>query len=332
MAETKLCEQCHIEKDIRLFRKVTNQYTGVHPMSICKDCYNSNNEVRKRRQAEEWEAREEARKQAEQERLVREEALEAWYLQQPDHQCVDCKQVLASSAFGYSIMREVDGVRIPASLHRRCRECHEVYYKQSQQTYPLCPMCNTPTRVGGFLREYHEYQLDLINVCCTNCIPHFEVLPETEQLELLRCALVKAYGETAVVYALQYDDHFPVQHIGRTKHYTRRMAKYRRDWHTEIKDHFILEELAFGPLSMERESRWMMHALKCRWPIDNFDLLSGEDGLAGKRIKARLTEAVKSFEPLTAPFEVVLPLLRENFMNTRDTHIVHWFVERYGIE
>ena len=97
MAEKKRCEQCHVEKELDLFCKVTNQYTGVHSMSICKDCYKSNTEERSRRQAEEWEARkaaweaareterrtrEEAHKragQAEQERLVHQQALEAWY-------------------------------------------------------------------------------------------------------------------------------------------------------------------------------------------------------------------------------------------------------------
>lgn len=331
MAETKLCEQCHIEKDNGLFRKVTNQYTGVHPMGICKDCYNSHNEERKRRQAEEWEAREEARKLAEQERLVRQQALEAWYLQQPDRQCVDCKEVLAASAFGYSFMQEVDGVWLPGSLHQRCRKCHEAYRTRNQQVNPICPLCNMPTRRGNFLREYQGFHLDLINVCCENCIPHFEALPETEQLELLRRAMVNAYGETAVIYALQYDDYFPVQHIGRTKHYMRRMAEYRKkDWYKDIQHHFILQQLSFGPLSMEYESRWMMHALKHRWPIDNFELfMGGEDGLSGQRQQARLTEVVQSFEPLTAPFEVVAPLIRENFMNTCDAEIVNWYCSQY---
>ena len=240
IAEKKECEQCHAEKELDLFRKVTNQYTGVHPMSICKDCYNSNNEKRKLRQAEEWEARkiawetegrtrEEARKQAEQERLVRQQVLEAWYRQQPDRECIDCKQVLAASAFGYSIMKEIVGVLLPAPLHQRCRDCHEAYRKRSRQTYPICPLCNTPTRRWGFLRAYQGYQLDLIKVCCESCIPQFEALAETEQVEALRDAMVKAYGETAVIYALQYDDHFSCQHIGRTKHYSRRMAEYQRD-------------------------------------------------------------------------------------------------------
>ena len=76
--ERKICEQCGVEKTIDLFRKVTNQYTGIHPMSICKDCYNSNAEECKRRQEAEWKAREakkraeaEARKQAEQRRESR---------------------------------------------------------------------------------------------------------------------------------------------------------------------------------------------------------------------------------------------------------------------
>src|SRR5437764_13591122 len=53
----KICEQCHDEKDIDRFRKVTNQYTGVHPMSICKDCYSNNSEERERKQEAEYEAR-----------------------------------------------------------------------------------------------------------------------------------------------------------------------------------------------------------------------------------------------------------------------------------
>ncbi len=53
----KICEQCQAEKELELFHKVTNQYTALHPMGICKECYKSNNEERKRRQAQEWEAR-----------------------------------------------------------------------------------------------------------------------------------------------------------------------------------------------------------------------------------------------------------------------------------
>ena len=344
MAEKKECEQCHAEKELDLFRKVTNQYTGVHPMSICKDCYKSNQEARQRKQEEEWEAGRAAREQRQRERVEREAyeeraredqerqarqqaALEAWYLQQPDRQCIDCKQVLAASAFGYSMMREIDGVLLPAPLHKRCRDCHEAYRTKSS---PRCQLCNTHTQSRGFLREYRGYRLDIIRVCCENCIPQFEALPETEQVELLRRAMVQTYGETAVIYALQYDEHFPCQHIGRTKNYTRRMADYKHDWYKDIQRHFILQQLSFGPLSMEYESRWMMHALKHRWPIDNFDLLKGgEDGLSGQRQQARLTEAVQAFEPLIAPFEVVGPLIRGNFMNTCDIEIVNWYCSQH---
>jgi hypothetical protein len=189
-------------------------------------------------------------------------------------------------------------------------------------------MCNVPARrQGGFLREYRGYHLDLIKVCCKQCISAFEALAEPERLELLRCTMVSAYGEAAVIYALQYDDYFPCQHIGRTKHYNRRMAEYKRNWYMEIKHHFILEEVPFGQLSMGRESRWMLHTLKHRWPIDNFELLKlGEDGFGGKRIQAQLTEAVQVFEPLTASFEVVGPLIRKYFLNTCDTEIVNWYV------
>ncbi|MFL5624267.1 MAG: hypothetical protein ACJ788_01565 [Ktedonobacteraceae bacterium] len=343
----KMCEQCHAEKDIEFFRKVTNQYTGVHPMSICKECYNGNQEARQLQQAKEQEARAAAREQRQRERTEREAyeervrleqehlarqhaAIEGWYLQQPDRQCNDCKRVLAASAFGYTTVKERDGFWFPASLHKRCKPCHEAYRKGNRHIYPRCPLCNTSSHRSNFLPEYQGYHLDLIDVCCKQCISQFEARPVHEQLDLLRRAMIAAYGNTAVIYALQYDDHFPCQHIGRTKNYERRMADYKRDWYRGILRHFILHQLAFGPLSMEYESRWMMHALKHRWPIDNFALFkSGEDGLSGMRQQARLTEAVQAFEPLTAPFEVVGPLLRENFQNTSDAHIVNWYCSQY---
>src|SRR5713101_1339407 len=208
-----MCEQCHAEKDIELFRKVTNQYTGVHPMSICKECYKSNQEARQQKQAEEWEVqkavlkekqeecqkREERERRSEQEHLARQQALEAWYLQQPDRQCIDCKQVLAASAFGYSMLREIDGMWLPAPLHQRCRDCHEEYRVRGR---PLCQMCYTRTQSGGFLREYEGYHLDIIRVCCENCIPQFEALSEWKQIDLLRRAMVTTYGETAVIYVV----------------------------------------------------------------------------------------------------------------------------------
>jgi hypothetical protein len=94
----------------------------------------------------------------------------------------------------------------------------------------------------------------------------------------------------------------------------------------------IPPDILKSPTFPYREVRWMMHALKYRWPIDNIDRLrGGEDGLSGKRQQARLTEAVQSFEPLTAPYEIVGRLLHGNFMNTTDADIVHWLVERLGI-
>lgn len=59
---TQVCAQCGAEKDVDQFRKVTNQYTGVHPMSICKACYTANQQAQKRKWEEEAEARKTARK------------------------------------------------------------------------------------------------------------------------------------------------------------------------------------------------------------------------------------------------------------------------------
>ncbi|GHO98498.1 hypothetical protein KSF_085460 [Reticulibacter mediterranei] len=142
----------------------------------------------------------------------------------------------------------------------------------------------------------------------------------------MRNAMRNAYGESAVIYALHYDASDTVCHIGRTKHLTRRMAEYRRNWDKPIHHYSVLEDIIPGALSMERESRWMLHAFKYGWPIDNFELLQGgDDRLSGWHTQEKLTLAVADFEPLTAPFEVIEPLLRY-FSNTSDTRIVHWLM------
>jgi hypothetical protein len=155
--------------------------------------------------------------------------------------------------------------------------------------------------------------------------------------------MVKTYGETAVIYALRYDVCETCHHIGRTKHLTRRMAEYRRNWDRPIHSHYVLEEVPFGPLSMERESRWILHALKEGWPIDNLNMFaferiasrSSELHTPNERQreiqekeqhkKARLLTEVADLEPLTAPFEQIAPIIRSGFMNTIDMFIAHWF-------
>ena len=385
--QKKRCEQCQAEKDVAQFRKVTNQYTGVHPMSICRECYDKNSEERKQREAAEMEARTARRTQAGAAarpvpRLWRpapinnpEESARVWTMiptlmlaQLPGgtKDCEDCGLPFPVDKRGCLIVPFLPPLTCPRCekpLHieyheeegeegwisygcqghlggggrlyrgfspRYCPACHEVRRRNNRQSYPLCPLCGTPTRVYDFLREYRGYRLDLIKVCCKQCIPRFLALCEPEQLTVLRAAMVKAYGGEATIYALQYDERFPCQHIGRTKHYARRMAEYKRDWYRPIQRHFVLQQLPFGPLSMEYESRWILHALKYGWPIDNFELQKlGEDGLGGQREQAELTEAVKAFEPLTAPFAVVRPLVIHHFGNTSDAEIVNWFCQQY---
>jgi hypothetical protein len=353
--ERKQCEQCKETKDMTDFRKVVNQYTSVHFMSICRECYNRNLDERKRRLEVEWEAgrerreamyrlkehsqeweegreeREEQARQREQEQLAYQQSIDAWYQQQPDRECIDCKQVLPATAFGYSMSREVDDAWFPDPLHRRCKPCHEAYRKGNRQVYPLCLLCGAPAPVYDFLREYRGFRLDCIKVCCKGCILRFEALPEPEQMELLRRAIKKAYGETASVYGLHYDETGAVHHIGRTKHLQRRMAEYRRNWYHEITMYHVFQELPFGGLSMEYESRWMLHALKRGWPIDNFDILEpgGISYENAQRAKAELTSAVADLEPLIEPFETIKPLI-VRLSNTGDMHIVHWFLEANG--
>ena len=227
---------------------------------------------------------------------------------------------------------------------KRCPSCEEERRKQNRQAYPLCPLCHTPTRVSDFLREYHGFTLDIIKVCCKRCIPQFEAMSQQEQMQILHQSIVKTYGETAVIYALQYDDSFICHHIGRTKHLKRRMSEYRRNWYREFSSYSVLEELPFGGLSMERELRWMLHALKHGWPIDNFDMYSPEKHTPAaeanevvsriaeiheqeQQKKARLIDAMADIEPLEVPFEVIEPFLKM-FTNTRDAFLVHWFVQQ----
>lgn len=205
-----------------------------------------------------------------------------------------------------------------------CPRCRSSSRKKNRQVNPLCPMCGTPTRVWDFLREYRGFRLDLIKVCCETCIPRFTAFPEAEQIRWLCNAMKVAYGESAVIYVLHYDASSTICHIGRTKRLARRMAEYRRNWDKPIHHYSVLEDVIPGALSMERESRWMMHALKQGWPIDNFELLQGgEDGLRGQHTQKKVTLAVTNVDPLTAPFKVIEPLLR-SFSNTSDARIVHW--------
>jgi len=365
--ERKECEQCLEPKVLTAFHRRKNKTDNR--MRICAECYKANLQETQRRQRELQQERE--RRRVEEKRYRREESqrvraslptLMLTLLSGRTNFCEDCKQEFPIDERGCLVVPflppatcEQCGEPLTIEVHEDwvsydcqghsggasnlwrgssstyCPTCHEERRKKNRQAYPLCPICHAPTRIYDFLREYQGHRLDRIKVCCKNCISQFEALAEPAQVEHLRRAMISAYGETAVIYALQYDDHFPCQHIGRTMHYTRRMAEYKRDWHLKIQHHFILQQLSFGPLSMEYESRWMMHALKYQWAIDNFELLKGgEDGLSGRRQQAQLTEAVQAFEPLTAQFEVVGPLIREYFLNTCDAEIVNWYCSQYS--
>jgi hypothetical protein len=386
MEEQKQCEQCQKRKDLSAFHRRKNKTDGR--MRICAECYMANLHDTQRRQREFQQERERQRAEEQRRRAEESERAQALLptLLQGTKVCQMCQQEFPVNASGFlvvpffamhsttcercgksfTIEYTMDGrVNYGCPGHggglgpawygyseKYCPPCHEERHKNNRQAYPFCPMCGTPTSVSEFLREYRGYRLDLIKVCCKQCIPAFEALTDREQIEWLRRAMVKAYGETAVIYALQYDDTFPYQHIGRTKHLKRRMADYRRNWYREVKAHHVLEVIPFGPLSMERESRWILHALKQGWPIDNFDMLapdkaaqqseradSGADRIVLERLyenhakelckKEELTVSVADFEPLTAPFETIEPLLK-HFGNTIDAHIVHWFMEQQG--
>ncbi len=394
MEDLKQCEQCKERKSLSAFHRRKNKTDGR--MKICAECYmanlhNTQRAIKEQQQARKQQQLEESeRLKTTVSTLLKGTNSNANHIQ-GSKVCQRCQQEFPTNAHGalvvpffsihsttcercgkpLSIEYPEDGmVHYWCSNHiagggptwygysqTHCPPCDEERRKKNRQAYPLCPMCNTPTSVANFLRKYHGYRLDIIRVCCMSCLPSFQALSDQEQQTLLRQAMIKAYGETATIYALQYDDTFLYHHIGRTKHFKKRMGQYRRNWYRDIQTPHVLEEVAFGPLSMERESRWILHALKHGWPIDNFHMFD-PDKLAQqetehplspdvmpllserrKEIHANqlqeekeLTAAAAEIEPLTAPFEEIEPLLKY-FQNTSDVHIVHWFlttVEKEG--
>jgi hypothetical protein len=125
-------------KSLAAFYQRKNKTDGR--MRICAECYQ---EIywEGRRRAEELSLQREAKRQRERDEQKREEArlleekrlaTEAWYLQQPARQCIACKQVLAASSFGYTALREVDDIWLPAQLHQRCHACHKEYRENNR--------------------------------------------------------------------------------------------------------------------------------------------------------------------------------------------------------
>ncbi len=93
-AAKKQCEQCKETKSVECFRKVTNQYTGVHPWKICKECYSRNQKEERQKQ---WEAERAAKEEAE--RIARE---------QEQHR------------------RQVRALELSIQANKRCPRCHQI--------------------------------------------------------------------------------------------------------------------------------------------------------------------------------------------------------------
>lgn len=357
--EQKRCEQCHKEKDLTEFRKSNSKIDGH--MRMCKECYNENMAETQRRAQEEWEQRAglraelRERQQQNQERdrllaLVRtcsncgasytldeehwsqycapcQQRADEWFAQQPERECRDCKRTFPLGAFKASPYYR-EGILV-AYPYQRCEECHEIWRKNFCPTaYPTCQMCGTVKKYSHFLQEYNGNRLDIIKVCCTDCIPQFTALPENEQIAFLRRAMVKTYGAEASIYCIHYGDGEHHNHIGRTKNIGRRMSQYRAKLGDKFHHYHILEKLPFGPLSMERESLWMAHAIKHGWPIDNFLLMIvDKDRLGFSQHQQKIAGMVQTIEPLTAPWSDTKPIV-QSFMGTLDAEIVRWFLER----
>jgi len=184
--EKKVCAQCGVEKDIRQFRKVTNQYTGVHPMSICKECYKSNQEAQQRHQEEARETRQAALdKEREAQRQTRLWELEAWYLQQPKLRL--SIELVPSSSWGQNLrdlltQEQWDVLRRKTYKHYgyRCGichvsnttlYCHEIWsYDDTNHVQTLtglialCKMCHQCKHMGyaGILASRGELDLEQV--------------------------------------------------------------------------------------------------------------------------------------------------------------------------
>lgn len=291
MAETKICPDCKQEFSVSEHGKLIAPYFSVHSRT-CDECGKPLV-------------------------MMSEEHGRIHY------HCPSCRFVAVASAF-------------TGSSATYCPYCYIERRKKNRLAYPVCQMCNRPVRVCNFIHRYREFRLDAVYVCCRACFPRFDTLSEDEQVQKLYQAVVTTYGKEAVIYGLHYDDSEEVYHIGRTKRITSRIADYKKNWYREIRGYKILEHVSFGGLSVEREARWMLHALKYGWPIDNYDLLAPDKAASQSHIeayiegymrdqqrKARLLAAAANMEPLTAPFEIIEPLL-DNFVQAHDASIIHW--------
>jgi hypothetical protein len=247
--KSKQCEQCKETKSIDRFRKVVNMYTSVHYMSICKDCYNRDLEDDRRQREEQWrqwqaehaderasrrrfqeqweEEREERERQLEQEQLARQHVLDGWYQQQPDRQCIGCKQMLPASAFGYASMSEVDGIWLPSFLHQRCKRCHEQYYKKAE-----VPCCVCQQKKGNLLGHYQGYALygggTAIRLYCHKCEKEFLGLPIGQQAFYIRSRCNLAFPSGQISYGLT-DETDTIYYIGRTSDQKRRFQDHLKD-------------------------------------------------------------------------------------------------------
>ena len=171
-----------------------------------------------------------------------------------------------------------------------CPFCHESRRKTNRQAYPLCQMCNKPTKAGDFLRVYQGYSLNFIRVCCKQCDTYFHSLPEQEQVQLINKAALAYYKSPSYIYALVDPRDRSIHKVGRTYNTNRRIREticnshhssfpVRRvsDWIQELDDigvkpdMQILETVSYGPSSIERELRWMLYGYYSHWPLHNLE-------------------------------------------------------------
>ena len=226
--EKRVCAQCGVEKNIGQFRKVTNQYTGVHPMSICKECYQSNQDARQPQQEEAQETRQAALdKEQEAKRLTRLWELEAWYLQQPKLRL--SIELVPSSSWGQNLRDLLT------------REQWDVLRRKTYEHYGYrCGICHSNTRL--YCHEIWSYDdtnhvqtlTGLIALCkiCHHCkhMGYAGILASRGELDLeqVKAHFLRVNGCSQEVFQMHQEYAFQL-HEERSQHeWTVDIGKYTR--------------------------------------------------------------------------------------------------------
>lgn len=333
--DTQCCLQCERIQVLSAFARRKGK-VDAHK-HICSACEQVNQEKRHQRvmaQRVMWQQEErEQKRQSEWARRVmfrqvqieRRQALERWYLQQPDRRCPMCHQLKPATAFQRSS---------PEKHRTLCATCSEI----DQQRYQLaCCLCLQKMPRRDFLAYLYGYALrgygTSLALCCRECEVAFLALSEPRQWIHIDASCQRAFPVGQIIYAETDPDTGAIRYIGRTSKPERRHAQHltsasskagrwgsdnrawftRRNWIQALAENGqkptmrILYPVAISPLVIEWELRYILHGIQQGWPLLNSETMD-------KELVNRI--CVSSLHFLEAPFEKLLQ---------------HHFFSRYGL-